>query len=99
MPDMIYFKGPPPQPSHQRHPVTPLDAGGNLKDEKHLMARTLKECEEELKRRGVVDVKFHLQPGVSLEETHAAMVQFLNDYLDGKGTPVDGIGDAQCPST
>jgi hypothetical protein len=59
----------------------------------------LNDCEEELRKRGVQDIKFFFSPGVSafpLSEVREGVREFLSDYLNGNYKVVKKINDSAC---
>jgi hypothetical protein len=59
---------------------------------------TLQSVEDELKRRGIKDVKFCFDPEVRQlpkSQVMEAARQFLSDYLNGQYTVLPFIGDSK----
>lgn len=61
----------------------------------------LKNLEERLKERGVVDVKFHVDhsKGATAEQLATETAEFVEAILDGRTKPCFGIGDSDNPAT
>lgn len=58
---------------------------------------SLKQLEARLRAAGVVGLGLTVAPGANPADARQSAIQLLNEYLDGKFTPVSEVGDAPVP--
>lgn len=59
-----------------------------------MTVESLNALNERLHKAGVRSLGFTTMPGAAPAEALSSAVQLLNEYLDGKFTPVARVGDA-----